>query len=310
MGKKRKKSFEFRYYELPTDFPILALLGDAWVRKYEFGESLHFHGQLEIGYCYWGCGEMAIEDNIYEYREGDITFIPQYVPHSTQSANGLPSKWEYLFVDIEAMIKLLYPNTGWHIYNFTSQISSAAFFLHKEDFPLIGELVQKLFKEMKKENVYYKEYVKGLLMALFVEIIRLNTMEEIIIKPNVGQSNAVAPALEYLNRNYMKQIKVEELANMCHMSETHFRREFQNIMHMKPTEYINVLRIRMSCILLRSTDQSVLKIAISCGFPTITTFGRNFKKIMGTTPLKWRNTHEYSEKDLKNYRIMKLPGWL
>lgn len=310
MIKKKKGSFEFRYYELPADFPVLALLGDRWVRAYEFGENLHFHSQLEIGYCYWGSGELAIEDNFYPFSAGNVSFIPRNVPHSTCSDNGLLSKWEYLFVDIEEIMKLLYPNNQLYVTSFTSQISSDAFCLHEKNYPKIGQLVVEIMNEMRNGAHYYRESVKGLLLALFVEISRLNITEEVGLMPHIDKSNAISTALTYISINYMKEIKILELARMCHMSETHFRRMFQYIMHMKPLDYINTVRIRMSCILLRSTTNSILNIAIKSGFPTITTYNRNFNKIIGMTPLKWRNNSTNTERDLKNYTIMKLPGWM
>jgi AraC-like DNA-binding protein len=310
MAKKKKGSFEFRYYEVPADFPILALLGEGWVRAYEFGNNLHFHSQLEIGYCYWGSGELLIEDRFYPFSGGNISFIPKNVPHATNCDNGLLSKWEYLFIDIEEFMKMLYPNDLWYITTFSSQLSADAFCLHEKDYPMIAQLVKKIMNEMRTGKHYYKESVKGLLMALFVEISRLDATEELGITPHIDKNNAIAPALKYISINYMIVIKIETLSQLCHMSETHFRRIFEDIMQMKPLEYINIVRIRMSCLLLRSTDNSILNVAIKCGFPTITTYNRNFNKIVGMTPLVWRNTPSHVEKDLKNYKIMKLPGWV
>lgn len=310
MPKKKKGSFEFRYYELPADFPVLALLGERWVRAYEHCDNSHFHSQLEIGYCYWGSGELLIEDKYYPFSSGDITFIPRNIPHSTNCNDGMLSKWEYLFIDIDEIMKLFYPNNQWYSASFSSQITSEAYCLHEKDYPMTAQIILKILDEMRSGSHYYRESVKGLLMALFVEISRLNLTEEIGIITHIDKSNAIALALTYVSINYMKEIKILELAQICHMSETHFRRMFEEIMHTNPLDYINTVRIRMSCILLRSTDNSILNIAIKSGFTTITTFNRNFYKVIGITPLKWRKTPNNTEKDLKNYTITKLPGWM
>jgi AraC-type DNA-binding domain-containing proteins len=310
MSKKKRGSFEFRYYELPADFPVLALLGERWIRPYDFGDSLHFHSQVEIGYCYWGQGSMAIEDKLYKFSSGTITFIPKNIPHSTQCENAQLSKWEYLFVDTDEIIKMIYPNTQWYANSFVSQLSSKAFCLNERDYPIIAHLILDTMNEMRKCEHYYKESVKGLLMALFVQINRLIVANEEGITILTEQDNIIVSAMDFIMKNYMKEITIQQLAEACHVSETHFRRVFYATTQMNPSDYVNTIRIRMSCILLRSSSNSIQNIAIKCGFPTITTFNRNFKRIMGTTPLKWRNDTENTEKDLKNYVIMSLPGWL
>ena len=84
--------------------------------------------------------------------------------------------------------------------------------------------------------------------------------------------------------NFHESIRIEELADVCHISETHLRRIFQESMRMPPVEYINWVRIRAACKELRKTNASVSDIALHCGFTTISTFNRNFRKILGVSP--------------------------
>ena len=61
----------------------------------------------------------------------------------------------------------------------------------------------------------------------------------------------IAAALDYVRMEYMHMIRVEELAQECHMSETHFRRLFESCMNMSPVDYINLVRIQKACDLLK-----------------------------------------------------------
>jgi hypothetical protein len=55
MANDKKKTVEFRYYDLPQKEYVLALLGEKWVRKYGDGITyLHFHNLMEIGVCRTG----------------------------------------------------------------------------------------------------------------------------------------------------------------------------------------------------------------------------------------------------------------
>ena len=49
---KQKRQIEYRYYEIPSDEYVLALLGESWVQSYgaDTENLLHFHNYMEIGY--------------------------------------------------------------------------------------------------------------------------------------------------------------------------------------------------------------------------------------------------------------------
>ena len=60
MSKKENSVIELRYYEKPIKEPVLALLGENWIREYgkdadgKMIENMHFHNLMEIGYCVSG----------------------------------------------------------------------------------------------------------------------------------------------------------------------------------------------------------------------------------------------------------------
>lgn len=115
--------------------------------------------------------------------------------------------------------------------------------------------------------------------------------------------------MDYISDHYMEPIRVEQLAKYSHLSETHFRRVFTEYMHMGPLEYINTVRIRTACEHLKKTGEPVADIAHKCGFTTNSTFNRNFKQMMGVTPVEWRKRPENYEQRLLNYEIHTEKGW-
>lgn len=84
---------------------------------------------------------------------------------------------------------------------------------------------------------------------------------------------------------------------------------FSGHMHMGPLEYINTVRIRTACEHLKKTEEPVADIAHKCGFTTNSTFNRNFKQMMGVTPVEWRKRPENYEQRLLNYEIHTEKGW-
>ena len=109
--------------------------------------------------------------------------------------------------------------------------------------------------------------------------------------------------------NYSDNFKIVDLANECHMSETHFRRIFQEKMNMTPIEYVNFVRIRKACELIDKTDISMEDVAEKVGFATPSTFNRNFRRIIGTSPYQWKKRPDNHEGKLLEYKISALKGW-
>ena len=157
-------------------------------------------------------------------------------------------------------------------------------------------LVRQIMEEMQGRRSHYTDSVRGLLYSLVIEIIRLNEEQEakqevqgVEMQKHSGVTQ-IAAALDYVRMEYMHMIRVEELAQECHMSETHFRRLFESCMNMSPVDYINLVRIQKACDLLKKkTTDSMDIVAQKVGFTTTSTFNRNFKKFLNTSPISGKS---------------------
>ena len=78
---------------------------------------------------------------------------------------------------------------------------------------------------------------------------------------------------------------------------------------MSPMDYVNLIRIQKACELMKKSNDSMDTIAIKCGFTTTSTFNRNFRKFLDTSPYQWKINPENYEHKLLNYRISALKGW-
>ncbi len=119
----------------------------------------------------------------------------------------------------------------------------------------------------------------------------------------------IKEAIEYMDDNFEKEIKVGELADMCHISEPYFRKAFFEYTNLLPNEYLNVVRIHNACEYIKKGYDSMSEVAFKVGYSTQSTFNRNFKKYMGVTPNEWRNHPENYESKLLRYKISTYDGW-
>ncbi len=308
MPKKKKKPAEFRFYEIPQDESVLALTGSKWIQVYgENIHNMHFHNLLEIGYCHYGDGDLVIEDDTYRFDAGMISCIPANYLHVTRSDANVRAFWEYIYISPEDIVRQWGKST-----QETRQIMDAvgrkSFFVKVEECPAIAALIRAIFVEMQHRSAHYRECVRGMAYALLFEIARFNDMGE---GQSAGKSVSLqlGSAIEYVDKNYPNNFKIADLANECHMSETHFRRIFQEKMNMTPVEYVNFVRVRKACELIDKTDISMEDVAEKVGFVTPSTFNRNFRRIIGTSPYQWKKRPDNHEGRLLDYKISALKGW-
>lgn len=310
MSKKKKPKMEYRYYEIPAGSPVLALLGEKWIQNYGRNiDYLHFHNHLEIGYCYEGDGTLTLEEEDRHYHGNMFSVIPKNFPHTTNSHHDNVCKWEYLFIDADGFLAEVYrdnPHMGDRI---VRRVNQTALFFHEEEQPEMATLIHQILETMRSQKPFYLEEVKGLTLSLMVEIARCNKPENGKQEIREGNRAIISPALDYISEYYERQIRIEELADFCHISETHFRRVFTECMDMTPVEYINWVRIRTACDELKRTDDSIGTIAARTGFSTLSTFNRNFRRIMGISPQQWRKNPDHYERKLLNYDIKTQEGW-
>lgn len=87
-----------------------------------------------------------------------------------------------------------------------------------------------------------------------------------------------------------------ELKNLsvCH---NHIIRIFRAEYHMTPLSYVNSLRVKRAQVLLATTKKTVLDIAHSCGFGSLSSFYNCFKKQTGMSPNSFRKQREEIEND-------------
>ena len=100
----------------------------------------------------------------------------------------------------------------------------------------------------------------------------------------------VEAALRYVEEHYAERLRAGDLAAVCGLSETHFRRFFLKNMQLTPMEYVNKVRIREACRLMNGTASSLEEIAMKTGFVSMSTFNRNFTRFLGTSPHVWRKS--------------------
>lgn len=107
--------------------------------------------------------------------------------------------------------------------------------------------------------------------------------------PHHHEINAqISRALCYIQTNYNKNIRLDELASMTGYSKSRFSHLFAEETHTTPKSYQNALKLNAAREMLLSTDRSVTEITYLCGFNDLFYFSKLFKQKYGVSPMKYR----------------------
>ena len=304
-----KKHVEFRYYDIPQGDLVFPLTGETWNKEYGEGkDKLHFHNYYEVGRCYAGEGEMILGDKEFAFYPGCVSLIPTKELHTTNTF-GKKAGWEWMYFDIHEVLEKIYPNDDILRENIGHELDKAGRFLTPEQgIQKITFFIRSIISEMQNKEYMYRDMVAHFLIMLVVEIIRKLQNSELPEKETTAAD--IFPAIDYIKKNYAFKIRVINLAYSCGMSESYFRTIFEKYMNMKPIEYVNFVRIQKGCILLRKTDLTIAMVSDKIGYESVSSFIRNFKRIIGCTPKKWRADDEYAKNKFMKYHVTALKGWL
>lgn len=126
--------------------------------------------------------------------------------------------------------------------------------------------------------------LKELMMILLKSENHLNIrklLSDIFTPVNVEFKQAI-------KQNIFNPLSMEQLAFICHMSLSKFKREFKKAFDDTPAHYIKHKRLAHAASRLLCGDDSITDIAFECGFQDITTFSSIFKEKYHITPREYR----------------------
>ena len=291
-------SIEFQYLKVPYGENVLALLGSEWIQEYGLEKNTkedkkeHFHNLMEIAVCRMGTGDVYIDHERFEYQKDDVIVIPRNFSHTIISHPGEKSLWECIYLN---------PSLFWENCNnvearkktkLLEEIEYRPFMKSKKDAEILITELNLIMNQLRVKEYEYKNCIEGLLLALFIEIARINHKDQ--AKPEFEKKispkkvETLSAALDYIEENFAKDLRISEISQAAYVSETYLRRLFSECCGVSPVQYAKMIRIEHACELLEKNDFNINEVAFRVGYTNLTTFINNFKDITGETPKQWR----------------------
>ena len=95
-------------------------------------------------------------------------------------------------------------------------------------------------------------------------------------------------ATELLEARLDGNIELQQVAEACELSVSHFARAFKQTFRTPPYRWLIERRVDRARDLMTNSRLPLAEIAIQCGFADQSALNRSFKRIHGITPGTWR----------------------
>lgn len=251
------------YYELSRSS---ASLSKTYINRdgtENFNFPLHFHTSYEILYVHDGEIEVVIDKSVYHPIKGELVLIPPDKAHSYRTA-------DYSVVSIGIF------NTD-YLSEIREEIRSGIL-----RYPVIPN-AEKLFEELclnQSDHFLFK--------SVLYRIAAIYSKNEIIQELPKNNSDFARNFYEYIQNHYKQHINEKNVAMalgyntryLSHLINKEFGASFRDV--------LNECRIKEACRLLQNGKISITEVYLEAGFDSQCTFNRNFKSIMGITPIKYK----------------------
>lgn len=97
-------------------------------------------------------------------------------------------------------------------------------------------------------------------------------------------------AMEYIEANLTDEIDMKEVARIALCSEFHFSKMFSYLADMQLSEYVRKRKLTLAVGDLKTTNLSILDIAVKYNYTSADAFSRAFKKMHGILPSEARSS--------------------
>lgn len=95
--------------------------------------------------------------------------------------------------------------------------------------------------------------------------------------------------MDFTKNNYMEPLSLNLVSEFLGLNKCYFCNLFKKETGKTYSQYVNEVRVEKSKRLLHHTNLSILEIALSLGYNNQNYYNMVFKRLIGTTPLKYRN---------------------
>ena len=246
-------------------------------------------------YFFDGKAQLSIDSHVYEAEKGSL-FI--WSADSTYSLKATGSGFSALVINFDytldhTELSLAIPMVEAKKYVEASRVEQIEF----SNFPEFNSVIHlsnmrsiemdflAIDNEFVNPQHNYVMMLSSLMTTLLVKIYR----HLIHAKSSISTSMLVTGVIEYIQKNYAKDISNTSIGAEFNYHPNYINRSMLNSTGQSLHQYVISVRVLHALELIQTTDMSITEIAKAVGFKSIKHFSQSFKKIYGFSPTHFKS---------------------
>lgn len=262
-------------------------------RTPNFEVPWHQHEEYELILFTEGAGLSFIGNYVGEFEVGDIFFLGANLPHTFKKSGDL----------VTSAIVIHFKENFWgsdFIKLPESKQVQTLLTTSLQGLKISGkskEILRSYITSLEKEKGF-KRIIKLCecldLLADKKEFIALSTQE--VKEINSKKRERIDSIFHYTMENFKEPIQLSTVARLAGMSVPAFCAYFKKSTRKKYIDFLNEVKIGFACKLLTGDSNITIEAAsYESGFNTVANFNRQFLKVKGMQPSKYRKIFSFRE---------------
>lgn len=223
------------------------------------GSDLFFYRPC-IGYIKKGYAKFLYKGKTLYAHQGDLIYI------------GFETRYQSIWFgspDIEWYSINFEFGSKYHLYDYRFQIL--------KDYP--SDVFEKMYQTYNDSPMLSISYFYKLLDDIYKKL------KTTAIPTHY---HTIEPAIEHIEKKYSEPLSINELANLCNLSESGFFKLFKNATGVTPITYKHNIMIQKAIELISNTTLSIEEISTKVGFGSSNYFRKVFFQMTDKKPKELR----------------------
>jgi len=249
----------------------------------------HYHPEVELVFTKNGFGNRYVGNHISKFVDGDLVLLGPNIPHFgyefgfqglneeivVQFKKDLFKSSVVFIPELQSITELIEKaKSGLSFYGETKEIVGVQLLKMQEKSPL-----KRLLRMLKILQFLAKSKEYEVLNATGVTLIIQNQDDD-----------RINQVYQYVKDHYESKISLDEISKVALMTEPAFCRYFKKYTKKTFTQFVNEFRIRQAIRLIGKGNKSISEIASEVGFNNFSHFYKQFKKVTGESPSKYKKS--------------------
>ena len=257
-------------------------------RQRNYETNPHFHRHNEIYYLEEGSSKIFVDTKLYNLSAGSLVFIRSGRIHRTVAGDNTSHKRTVLMFP-DSIVKKLFDicDDSQALKNIDSMVVHIPEIVRNQ----LKTKFSNIHKEVTSPDSMSDSVLKSIINQILIDMLRTYKNKSHVARDSDNILNEVIQqAINFICKNYNRQITLNMTADYINMSPTYFSKKFKRETGFGFKEYLAKYRLREAVKLRKSNKySSITDVATRCGFNDSNYFATAFKAEYGVSPNKFRH---------------------